>query len=653
MKKRTWFILVFIFALILLAAACGPVGDGPRLVSEVPALSGSTELAEVEVEAAVDTAPESNPALNDPFEAAANLTTGEIIYDANGIEVGFTEDGHPYRGSRSAPIVLEEFSDYQCPFCARYFSDTLPSLMQNQVAGGQVMTIFYDFPLTAIHPQAAAAAHAVRCAGDQGAAAYWDMHDKIFASPDEWSNNQADAIFKSYAETLGLDTTQFDNCQSEGKHETHIQEDLNLGRSRGVGSTPSFFVNNQILVGAQPLSVFTEAFAIITEGGALPVAETEPEAPTVITGSPLIDPVSAVIVLDDAAFSLGDPDAPVTIVEYTDYQCPYCQRYAQETLPQIVSEMVENGRVYYVVKDFPLDSIHPYARDGAAAARCAGDQGAYWDMHDVIFDKQAEWINENAAQVLAGFAADLGLDVDAYNQCVSNGRYTAAIQANLDEGARLGVSGTPAFFINGFLFSGALPFETFAANVALAETGELAAMFTPHSIGSPDAPVTIVEYTDFECPYCYRYFIETYPQIKENYIDTGLVRYVFKDLPLTSIHPRAGAAAFAARCAGDQGVFIGMHDTLFTQQAEWAAAQDIDSLLAFFNGYAEELGMDTAVFTDCLLTGNHQSAIMADLQEAVGFGIQGTPAFFINDTFLSGAQPYAEFERIIEASLGN
>jgi protein-disulfide isomerase len=254
---------------------------------------------------------------------------------------------------------------------------------------------------------------------------------------------------------------------------------------------------------------------------------------------------------------------------------------------------------------------------------------------------------------LAGLAAELGLDVAAYNECMGDGRYDAAIQENLEEGAGLGVTGTPAFFIGGFLFSGALPFEAFETNVALAEAGELVAMFTPLSIGSPDAPVTIVEYTDFACPFCQRYFVETYPQIKENYVDTGLVRYVFKDLPLTSIHPRAGMAAFAARCAGDQDALESMRELLFVQQDEWKTAQDGEELLAFFNGYVADLGLDTAVFTECLYTNQHQTAIVADLEEAMSFGIQGTPAFFINDTFISGAQPYEAFESLIEEMLGN
>lgn len=648
MKKQIWLIILFILGTAMLVTACGPTNSGTGVASES---TGQTAVNPGNQESEATAV----PVLDDAFSAVTEMSNEGTAYDDNGIEVGFTEDGRPYRGNRDAPVVLEEFSDYQCPYCARYFSQTLPSLLSNQVANGEVMTIFYDFPLTAIHPQATAAAHAARCAGDQGALAYWEMHDRIFANQAEWSNNQADAVFKGYAEELGLDAVQFENCQSAGKYETLIQADVDLGRSRGVGSTPSFFVNDQILVGAQPLAVFDNAITTVSSGGELAAAQPEPEPaePQVVSGSPVIEPTPAEIPVENAAFSLGDPDAPVTMVEYTDYQCPFCLRYFQETFPQVLSEMIENGRVHYLIKDFPLDSIHPQARAAATAARCAGEQDAYLAMHDAIFSNQTNWSGADAGQVLAGLAAELGLDVAAYNECVGDGRYDAAIQDNLEEGAELGVSGTPAFFINGFLFSGAQPYQTFSDNVALAEAGELAALFTPHSIGDTDAPVTMVEYTDFECPFCSRYFTETYPKIKEIYVDTGLVRYVFKDLPLTNIHPRAGAAAFAARCAGDQGDFIGMHDMLFAQQAEWITAQDIDALLAYFSGYAEELEMDTAVFTECLLTGKHQTAIVADLQEARSFGITGTPAFFINDTFVSGAQPYAEFERIIEEMLSN
>ncbi len=661
MKKQIfWQYIIATVLLSLLAVACGPAS---------PASPANPAIKETPV--APTGVADETIAPDDSTSSAArgqDTSSDNKETDANGIEVGFTEDGHPYRGNRHAPVVLEEFSDYQCPFCARFFAQTLPALETNQIASGQAVLIFYDFPLTSIHPQATAAANAARCAGDQGAAAYWGMHDLIFANGEAWANNNANTVFAGFAGQLGLDTAQFDACQNSSKYADAIQSDVDLGRSRGVSSTPSFFINNQPLVGAQPLSVFNQAIATVSDGGALASNEPEPAQPS----QPAAAPTPATISTDNIAAAMGDPNAPVTIIEYTDYQCPFCQRHAQQTVPQLITEMIETGRVYYIMKDFPLDNLHPNARAAAAAARCAGEQALYWEMHDVIFDNQANWAENDPALVLADLAAELGLDINSFNECVDSHKYDDVVQANLEEGMQLGVTGTPAFFINGFPVSGAQPFSVFEYGIGLAEEGTLADAYVPreaaaqptavpqpsgpvnvpiegaYSIGDPDAPVVMVEYTDFQCPFCSRHFQQTFPQIKANFIDTGLVRYVFKDFPLTSIHPQAVGAAVAARCAGDQGAYAAMHDALFTAQSQWSNQSNTAELFA---GYASQLGLDTAVFTECLNSNQYESAIQADLQEGSSFGVRGTPAFFINGNFVSGAQPYSVFEQAINSLL--
>ena len=164
--------------------------------------------------------------------------------------------GTAYKGNLDAPVVLEEFSDFQCPYCSRWAEQTMPSLLQNQVANGELLVVYYDFPLTTIHPQAFAAANAARCAGEQSAVAYWEMHDILFANFGEWGHNNANDNFISYGESLGLEMGDFTACVEEMRYEDTIQADLDLGFSRGVGSTPSFFINGQALIGAQPVNVF-------------------------------------------------------------------------------------------------------------------------------------------------------------------------------------------------------------------------------------------------------------------------------------------------------------------------------------------------------------------------------------------------------------
>jgi protein-disulfide isomerase len=133
-----------------------------------------------------------------------------------------------------------------------------------------------------------------------------------------------------------------------------------------------------------------------------------------------------------------------------------------------------------------------------------------------------------------------------------------------------------------------------------------------------------------------------------NFIDTGVVRYVFKDLPLTSIHPQAFAAAEAARCAGAQGAYLEMHDALFGNQDQWSNRPDA---VDFFADYAGDLGLDGAAFRECVTDHRFETAVNADLEEALGFGIRGTPAFFLNGHFLSGAQAYSVFEQAINSLL--
>ncbi len=161
------------------------------------------------------------------------------------------------------------------------------------------------------------------------------------------------------------------------------------------------------------------------------------------------------------------------------------------------------------------------------------------------------------------------------------------------------------------------------------------------AIGPPDAPVLIVEFSDYQCPFCARSALETLPQILETY--EGKIRVVFRDFPLSSIHSNAQKAAEAAECADDQGQFWAYHDTLFQNQQ----ALDIDSL----KGYAQQLGLDTGAFNECLDSGQYASEIQNDLAQGQSYGVTGTPTFFINGRLLRGAKPFSDFEAMIEEEL--
>jgi protein-disulfide isomerase len=165
--------------------------------------------------------------------------------------------------------------------------------------------------------------------------------------------------------------------------------------------------------------------------------------------------------------------------------------------------------------------------------------------------------------------------------------------------------------------------------------------------GDENAKVTLVEFTDYQCPFCKRHFDETEGQIETDYVKTGKVRWVIHDLPL-SFHQNAHAAAEAARCAGDQDKYRQMHDQLFETQATWSTVTDPAKT---FSGYAKTLGLNTATFDQCFTSGKYKQAVDDDLALATKIGASGTPTFYVNGQPIVGAQPFASFKAAIDSAL--
>lgn len=178
--------------------------------------------------------------------------------------------------------------------------------------------------------------------------------------------------------------------------------------------------------------------------------------------------LEAIVSIDDKPF-LGNKDAPVTMVAFSDYQCPFCARFSNETLPLLKKEYVETGKLKYVFREFPLD-FHQYAQKAAVAANCAGEQGKYWEMHDKIFRSQSAMQIED----LKGYAKQINLDQDAFSACLNGGKYDKKIKKDMDDGTKAGVTGTPTFFlgitgknkeIRGRRLVGAQPFDIFKQQI--------------------------------------------------------------------------------------------------------------------------------------------------------------------------------------------
>ena len=152
----------------------------------------------------------------------------------------------------------------------------------------------------------------------------------------------------------------------------------------------------------------------------------------------------------------GAEKAAVTIVKFEDFQCPYCKT-VQPTFPELLKRY--DGKVRLVHKDLPLDAIHPQARQAAEAARCAGEQGKFWEYHDKLYANSPK----AGVEELKSYAKEVGLNAVSFDQCYGSGKFRAAVQKDLNDGAQLGLTGTPTFFINGREISGAQPVEAFAA----------------------------------------------------------------------------------------------------------------------------------------------------------------------------------------------
>ncbi len=166
---------------------------------------------------------------------------------------------------------------------------------------------------------------------------------------------------------------------------------------------------------------------------------------------------------------MGNSEAPISIIEFSDFQCPFCARFHTQTLPLLLEEYINQGKVKLIFRDFPIQSIHPNALPASAAAECANEQNKFREMHDILFEKQSDWNRLDTADAISLFskyASDMQLDQTVFDSCLTSGKYIDEIKNDLDDGRKYGVSGTPGFFVGndelGYVeLKGAQPFDSF------------------------------------------------------------------------------------------------------------------------------------------------------------------------------------------------
>jgi protein-disulfide isomerase len=389
-----------------------------------------------------------------PAVAAAGSPAAREIYQ--GTPVGFTADGHPFRGNPDAPLTIVEYTDYLCPFCEAHFRQTLPALVEKYVKTGQVAYVVRDLPLASLHPTAPKGASAAGCVAEQGAARFWRMHDELFQTQRQWGGLlDSTAFLGSAARKAGADATAFGKCMATGRGEGRVRQSVTAAQGLGFTGTPTFqFVPRasgkaHTLVGAHPLGVFTTWIDSLLAGKE-PPASRKPEKPALpFWARPeglAPDPQRPGFTVAGDPYK-GEPGARLVVVEFADFECPACRRHALETQPAIDERLVRTGQVMWVAKHFPL-GIHPHAPVGAAAAVCAGDQGKFWEMHHLLFERVERWSSgRDQDAALAELAAEIALDPGRFAACLASRAALEPVLRHLYDGQGVGVRSSPTFLL--------------------------------------------------------------------------------------------------------------------------------------------------------------------------------------------------------------
>ncbi len=610
-------------------------------------------------------------------------------------------DDSPARGPADALVTIVESSDFECPYCKRAF----PTLKQLEEAyPGKLRFVFKHNPLP-FHPRAMPSAIASEEGRAQGGdTKFWAMHDALFTAP---SLDPA-AIEKAAADAK-LDVAKVKDAMAAGKYKDRIERDQRLAQSLGASGTPTFFINGRKVVGARPVEAFravideelkkaeglvregvapSQVYARIVEKGATaPVMLPTPAQPQgaqpapVQAAQPAAPPAAPPAAYREVKVRSDDPargpaDAKLTIVLFSDFQCPFCAR-VEPSLKQLQEAFP--GQVRIVWKHQPL-SMHPDAMPAAIAAEAAREQGKFWQLHDAMFENQRAL----DATSLARYAKDAGLDVRRFQQAVAARKGEARIDEDRKLAQTVDAAGTPTMFFNCRQVVGARPFEQLraaaeeelrkadallagkkpdagfyerackanlasapaAAAVPAGATGALPAgalKIRPDDPvrGNEKAPVTLVLFSDFQCPFCAN--VEpTLAEVQKQYGDK--VRIVWKHQPL-SFHPNALPAAEAAEAAREQGKFWQMHDKLFSSQRELSPET--------YERLAREIGLDVRRFQEATRSGRGRSRIQDDQQLAARVGANGTPTMFVNGEKVEGAVPFGALKAVIDRKLAS
>jgi protein-disulfide isomerase len=369
----------------------------------------------------------------------------------------------PARGAKTALVTIVEFSDFQCPYCAKVES-TLTALSLKY--GSALRLVWRNEPLP-FHPRAMPAANlAMEARAQKGDAAFWSAHDELFAN----QKNLDDATLDAIAQRIGLDVAKARAAVQASKHRAAIEADMDVAEDFQASGTPHFFINGRRLVGAQPQEKFEriiddelkKARALIAKG--TPAASIYTELTKGGKGPPALE--KKAVAPSTTSPAKGNLTAKVTIQEFADFQCPFCGR-AEQTIAEVMKTYGTRVRLQWRDLPLPMHTNAPLAAQAGREAMKQKGSTAFWQIHDMMLGNQQDL----SRATLDGYAQKIGLDMTKWKGALDSGVHQKAIDAEAAIANGAGISGTPAFVVNGYFISGAQPMAKFRKVIerALAE----------------------------------------------------------------------------------------------------------------------------------------------------------------------------------------
>ncbi len=354
----------------------------------------------------------------------------------------------PTRGPVTAPVTIIDYSDFYCGFCKK----VMPTLLQvTKNYPDKVKLVFKHHPLSQTPGQGSYFVHeAAVCAHEQ--AKFWEFFEAAFA----YSGHPDPAAVRQIASQIGLNSQLFEGCLKTDRPKKVIEADLREAQSQKVDGTPTFFINGEVLAGAYPYETFQSKIESIInprQAGTAPAAAAAAAPKAVPQIAP--QPVQRAEFNDlKGRPSQGPEKAPITIVQFSDFHCPFCVR-VEPTMDQIMKEY--QGQVRKVWRHFPL-SMHIGADRTHVASECANKQGKFWEYHDKLFKNFSAPKDDG---LYISIAKEIGLKEKDFKKCLNDEGMLQQIRDDISAGSKVGVSGTPVAFINGLKLTGAQPFTSF------------------------------------------------------------------------------------------------------------------------------------------------------------------------------------------------